>query len=314
MAGLGRRVVMGDYGELPEQAADEPRPITRPHLVARSDEVSCRLARLARTIEVEIVPRLVLARRADPVLEPPTVAWMPTAQDVGELAALVLAADRRHGLLACRGDAGARCFHRDPLSRPPGPDRPPSGRSVGSRLVRLHRGHHRALPPAAGAARAEPRLPQRDGAAACSAAASCSSPCPGSSTRSGSSWWPSSSAGPAGTCAAPRSTPARTWSAPCATSRSPWSASRPAAAPASISWRPASGRPPGVAQPRRRRHGRRAAVHRPSRARGPCRRRRHRTRRAAGTAAGAEPVEPADPSGLTPPYDNPSGSPDVSSA
>lgn len=67
-------------------------PIAKPRLVARSDGAEQRLARLFRTIEVEVIPRLVLARCAAP--ESPgdrvSAGTVPAVREVAEFAGLVL--------------------------------------------------------------------------------------------------------------------------------------------------------------------------------------------------------------------------------
>jgi MerR family transcriptional regulator, light-induced transcriptional regulator len=107
MAALRAEVVARDSRE----DAEDPPPrlglTAKPRLVAGSDAGDRRLARLARTIELEVVPRLVLARGAAPTRSSarPRDAWTPGPEDVTELAGLVLA---REAMVACSYVEAAR--------------------------------------------------------------------------------------------------------------------------------------------------------------------------------------------------------------
>jgi methanogenic corrinoid protein MtbC1 len=95
MAGLTQQVVTTgrweDAGEIPAGRSTAADPCR----AAPYDGSEQRLARLVRTIEVEVIPRLVLARRA--AGDAPPVAAnghaAPGCEDVAELAALALARD-----------------------------------------------------------------------------------------------------------------------------------------------------------------------------------------------------------------------------
>lgn len=93
MAGLRQQVVTGGFWDSAEEVPLHRPPSAAPRLVARWDGAEQRLARLLNTIESEVVPRLVLARRglagapvALPVNDNP-----PSAAEVAEFADLVLA-------------------------------------------------------------------------------------------------------------------------------------------------------------------------------------------------------------------------------
>ena len=108
MAALRAEVVARDSRE---DAEDDPPRLgltAKPRLVAGSDARDRRLARLARTIELEVVPRLVLARRAAPTRPSACsrdASWTPGPEDVTELADLVLA---REAMVACSYVEAAR--------------------------------------------------------------------------------------------------------------------------------------------------------------------------------------------------------------
>lgn len=74
-------------GGVPRECQDES-PEFRPQVAANDT----RMAQLARTIEEEIIPRLMLAHRApaEPVSAPPTAAHTISAEDVRHFAKLVL--------------------------------------------------------------------------------------------------------------------------------------------------------------------------------------------------------------------------------
>jgi methanogenic corrinoid protein MtbC1 len=95
MAGLTQQVVTTgrweDAGDIPAGR----RTVAEPCRAAAYDGSEQRLARLVRTIEAEIIPRLVLARRAAQDC-PPVHALVPGApalEEVAELASLALARD-----------------------------------------------------------------------------------------------------------------------------------------------------------------------------------------------------------------------------
>jgi methanogenic corrinoid protein MtbC1 len=91
MAGLRQQVVTGGFWDsAAEEIPRNPAVLARP--VTRWDGAEQRLARLVRTIESEVVPRLVLARRALPA-EPAaaaTTSRLPSTDEIGEFASLVL--------------------------------------------------------------------------------------------------------------------------------------------------------------------------------------------------------------------------------
>jgi MerR family transcriptional regulator, light-induced transcriptional regulator len=93
MAALRAEVVARDFREEAEEPPFRPGLAAKPRLVAGSDARDQRLAQLARAIELEVVPRLVLARRAAPSGQPSHArdAWTPRVEDVTEFAGLVLA-------------------------------------------------------------------------------------------------------------------------------------------------------------------------------------------------------------------------------
>lgn len=108
MAGLRQQVVAGGLWETAEEAPfDRARALT-PRGVTPWDGSEQRLARLARTIESEVVPRLLLARRAAPT--GPVIATaddrFPSGEEVAEFAGLVLAREAAladHFIAALRG-------------------------------------------------------------------------------------------------------------------------------------------------------------------------------------------------------------------
>ena len=97
MAGSERLVVVETCALPAENARSGPPRSARPRLglVPPGNEADRRLARIARTVELEVVPRLVLARRA--VADHPAVApaggHAPSAADIVELTGLALAHD-----------------------------------------------------------------------------------------------------------------------------------------------------------------------------------------------------------------------------
>ncbi len=105
---------------------------------------------------------------------------------------------------------------RDALPGPAGAGGAPARPDVGRRRLRLHRRDRRPVPAADSAARAGRRTAGRDGLQAGGARASCWCRCRGSSTPSACRWCATSSAAPAGTPGAARSTRRASWP--------PWSA------------------------------------------------------------------------------------------
>jgi MerR family transcriptional regulator, light-induced transcriptional regulator len=99
MAASRAQIVARDSREEAEEPRFAAGLAVRPRLVAGGDAVDRRLARLARTIEAEVVPRLVLARRAMPsdASRRARDGWAPGAEDIAEFAGLVLA---REGVAA----------------------------------------------------------------------------------------------------------------------------------------------------------------------------------------------------------------------
>ena len=200
MAGLGRRVVMGDHGELPEQAADELRPIARPHRRGPERRGSAGWRGWRGRSRSRSFP--VWCWRAEPTRpsSAPPWRWRPTAQRCGgaclawcspAMSAMASVPRRGHA----RRGASVETLYLDLLA--------PTARHLGDLwdadvcdftevtvgLGRLQQVLHE-LSPAFQSEIAQPRArPARPAGARARA----------SSTRSGSSWWPSSSAGPAGT-------------------------------------------------------------------------------------------------------------------
>lgn len=95
MAGLIKRVVAEGYWETAAEIPARREPIAGPWGDPRSNGSHRPLARLVRAIEVEVIPRLVLARRAAPEGASPQVAkgLMPAAEEVAEFTDRVLARD-----------------------------------------------------------------------------------------------------------------------------------------------------------------------------------------------------------------------------
>jgi methanogenic corrinoid protein MtbC1 len=95
MAGLRQRIAArGGWDEASELAASPNQAASGP-LAVPPDGRAWRLARLVRTIEAEIIPRLVLARRAaaPQPARPPAGLLIPQSEDIEELARLVLERD-----------------------------------------------------------------------------------------------------------------------------------------------------------------------------------------------------------------------------
>ena len=76
-----------------EEAAQGGATIDRPPFVIGSVASEQRLSRLTRTVEAEIIPRLVLAGRAAAERRSAPAVPGPTAEDVAELAGIILAKD-----------------------------------------------------------------------------------------------------------------------------------------------------------------------------------------------------------------------------
>jgi methanogenic corrinoid protein MtbC1 len=107
MAALRAEVVARDPREDAEDPPSRVGFAAKPRLVAGSNARDQRLARLTHAIESEVVPRLVLARRAAPIGSSGSSrdVWTPSPEDVTELAGLVLA---REAVVACSYVEAAR--------------------------------------------------------------------------------------------------------------------------------------------------------------------------------------------------------------
>lgn len=94
MARAKRRVGTGGYGSEADEAASDPERVAAGPSGARpADGQRRQLAQLVRTVEVEVIPRLVLARRAAPRPAGEAGGPVPEPGEVEELTRLLLAPD-----------------------------------------------------------------------------------------------------------------------------------------------------------------------------------------------------------------------------
>lgn len=91
MGGSRERFVSEVCREPADEAPPKKDPLTRPRAVARPQPPNDGYDRLVDTINREVIPRLLLARRSEPVQPVAARAEAPSTQDVAQLADLVLA-------------------------------------------------------------------------------------------------------------------------------------------------------------------------------------------------------------------------------
>ena len=93
MAGLRQQVVPTSHWNDIQDRASAPHSEAQSRLASPWRRPEQRLDRLARTIELEVIPRLVLARRAvapEQRLEAPIAPLIPSTQEIAEFAGIVL--------------------------------------------------------------------------------------------------------------------------------------------------------------------------------------------------------------------------------